>query len=154
MKKKLFIGIGLLVALGGSALVVVGMAGVPEAVAYGEPGRPEYYTSERFEQPLPDIMVNLAVKDRPTYLQIKATAVCRVGGPLKVVDTLGLFSAAEAHIRDAFIMLLGSKTPEDVLFAEQKEILKTQMKNKIQKIVFPQKHGRVEEILFRQFQVQ
>ena len=154
MKKKLFIGIGLLVTLGGSALVVVGMAGVPEPVAYGEPGTPEYYTSESFEQQLPDIMVNLAVKERPTYVQIKATAVCRVGGPLTVADASSLFSGAEAHVRDAFIMLIGSKTPEDVLFAEQKELLKTQMKDKIQKIVFPDKHGRVEKILFRQFQVQ
>ncbi len=154
MKKKHFIGFGLFVALGGSALVVVGMAGAPEPVLYGEPGTSEYYTSESFEQPLPDITVNLAVKERPTYVQIKATAVCRVGGPLKVGDTSGLFSDAEAHIRDAFIMLIGAKTPADVLFAEQKELLKTQMKDKIQKIVFPDNHGRVEEILFRQFQVQ
>lgn len=155
MKKKLFIGIGLFVALGGSALVVVATAGVPEPIDYGEPGTDEYYTSDTIEQSLPDITANLAVKSTESkYVQIQATAVCRVGGPLAPEGVSALFSSAEARLRDAFIMLISSKAPEDIHSAEQKELLKTQMKDKIQKIVFPEKHGRVEEILFRQFQVQ
>ncbi len=154
MKKKLFVGVGLVVLLGGSAFVVVATAGTPVPIDYGIPGTDAYYTSDEIQQTLPDIMANLALPQRSSYADIKATVVYRVGGPLSPEVAAGRFPEGEARLRDAFIMLISSKTPADVQSAEQKELLKTEMKKKIQQIVFPEKHGRVEEILFREFAVQ
>ena len=122
MKKKLFVGVGLVVLLGGSAFVVVATAGTPVPIDYGIPGTDAYYTSDEIQQTLPDIMANLALPQRSSYADIKATVVYRVGGPLSPEVAAGRFPEGEARLRDAFIMLISSKTPADVQSAEQKEL--------------------------------
>jgi len=154
MKKKIVFGSGgAIVALCGLAFTLVATAGVPEPVDTSKRGTQEYYTSDVLTQDLPEILTNLRGTGGK-YIQIIATVEYRIGPELEPSEISGLFSARSAKLKDGFMMLLSEKTMSDVESREQKEILKEEVKSLIQKIVFPDKRGMVEAILFRDFKVQ
>lgn len=155
MKKKLLIGIGLFLGLGGAAFFVVGSAGVPKPIDPSTRGTPEYLTSEKITQQLPTIKSNIrSGGDVAKFVMIEASCEFRHGDELLEAEATGMFTDAEPRLRDAFIMLLSTKAADDLQSAEQLSILKTEMKKRIQQIVFPEKRAVVEAILFREFRVQ
>lgn len=155
MKKKLLIGVGLFLGLGGAAFMVVGSAGVPKPIDPTLRGTPEYLTSETVSQVLPSITSNIQTgSEMGGFAKIEATCEFRHGDELSSGEAVTMFTAADARLKDAFIMLLSTKTPDELKSAEQLNILKTEMKKRIQQIVFPEKRAVVENILFREFRVQ
>lgn len=153
MKKKLiFIVVGVL-ALGGAAFFVVGSAGVPVSpdVLMSKRGLDEYYTSEPMTEALPDVVTNLRGSGGK-FIRIQASVVYRIGDEL--TEAASLFAANAARLQDAFTMFVSSKTLADVETAEQKNLLKEEMKELVGKIIFPEKKGRIEDLLFRDFKVQ
>ncbi|MAG55199.1 MAG: hypothetical protein CMJ83_02805 [Planctomycetes bacterium] len=154
MNKKVFIsGGGGLLLLGGVAFMIVGSAGVPEPIDTSKRGTKGYYTSDELAFDLAKIVTNLRGTNGE-FIEILATAEYRVGPEIEPAEAPGLFSAKAAKLQDRFLMLISSKQRKDVESKEQKEILKQEMRALIQKVVFPDQKGMIEDILFRDFKIQ
>ena len=151
-KKILLIGVGVVV-IGVAAFMVVASAGVPKPPPIADRGKDSYYTSDVLTQDMVEIMTNLRAT-KVTFVKIDSSVEYCIGEEMTEPEVPNLFLTKEAKLKDALMMLLSSKAPEDVASREQKELLKEEMKALIQKIIFPEKKGRVEGILFRDFKVQ
>ncbi|MBI3819099.1 MAG: flagellar basal body-associated FliL family protein [Planctomycetes bacterium] len=74
------------------------------------------------------------------------------GGKPKGVATLGdEFGAA---VNDRVILLLNSKSIDDLEGREKKELLKREIKSELEPILFPEKDGEIEAVLFKNLMIQ
>ena len=155
MNKKTLLGmVGGLVALGGAAFFVVGSVAVPSEGDDGsfKPGSEEYYTSDLQSAEIADVLVNLAGSRAQKFLEIKLTAKFRVGEDFEGTETI--FEDKMPDILDKLNIYLSAKTLQDLEGAEAKQALKEEMLRLVNEAVFPEKHGRVEQLLYRGFAVQ
>jgi len=154
-KKKLLVGTGLLLLLCCGAFFVVGSAALPIPVDPSTRGTPEYLTSEPITSRLPSFRGNIQSNgDVSTFVQLTASCVYRHGDELTEEEADAMFSDAEPRLRDALIMLLSTKSRAELESAEQLNILKAEIRKRLQQIVFPEKRAVVEVVLFREFQIQ
>ncbi len=152
MKKKLVSGLVGLVVVAGAAFFVVGSAGVPHKPPDYEStrGTDAYYTGDRLTKDLPDWVGNLSKSK--LFVKVGVTLEYRLGPEL--ADASAVFSERNAEIRDVMLSLFAGKALEDVEGAEGKELVKQELRNRLQTVLFPDKKGRLEKVLFRDFYVQ
>lgn len=96
------------------------------------------------ELTLSDLTVNLADAERPHYLSASVSLV------LKGVDPEAVVEEQESGARDAVIMVMTQHTYDDLLSAEGKETLKSDIAAAVEEAL---SEGRlvVEEVLFTNF---
>ena len=111
------------------------------------------YTSDQITFDLPDITVNLKGAGGQRFLTMSATVVFRAGMEIEE-EGPAVFEKKSMAVGDRMLLLLSDKTPEDLEGFEKKNLLKEEMRATIDRLVFPDKKGRVEDILFRDFKVQ
>lgn len=154
MKKK-FIAVGgggVLVLV--AAFVTVSLMGVPakKAELERQRGQESYYTGEAISRPLPDVVTNLKGTNGQGFLSLSSTVVYRLGEELD--DAEPIFAARDPAIKDRLILILSDKTPADLEGFEKKSFLKEEIRRILNKVVFPEQRGRIEEVLFVDFKVQ
>ena len=96
------------------------------------------------ELTLSDLTLNLADEERPHYLSASVSLV------LKGVDPQAVIEEQEAEIRDAVIMVTTQHTYGDLLTAEGKEILKSDIAVAVEQALSDHRLG-VEGVLFTTF---
>ena len=151
--KKMILGLGLVLALGGAAFTVVAMMGVPEQKLPPR-GTDEYYISEPLLQELGEVSVNLKSDGPNQYLQVVLAAQYVIGPEIEGGTAAPIFEEKKAMIEDRLNLLLSDKTYEDVKGSDKKMLLKEEIRRILQKVVFHEDKGRVDEVLFRKFYVQ
>ena len=153
MKKKMILGGCLSLALAGAAFTIVGMMGVPERKLPPR-GTDEYYTSKLALYELPEISVNLKDNRGSQYLQVQISVQYVMGEEIEGNDASKQFDEKMALIDDRLNMLLSDKSYADVRGSDNKILIKEEIRRILQKVVFPEQKGRIEEILFRRFYTQ
>ena len=149
-KKKLMMGGGGVVVMCLLSFLVVSTMGVPgESRGPGpRPGEDAYYMGESQVRALPEILVNLKGSRGEKYLLVEASVLYRLGADLQEAESV--FDKLLPSLQDRLNMLISSKTYD----VENKNLLKEEIRGIVEHLVFPDKHGRIEEVLFRKFQTQ
>lgn len=154
-KKKLVFISGGALALGAAAFLVAGGAGVPEKPPPDYSalrGTDAYYSAEPGTKDLPDFVGNLKGSQGRVFVKVGLSVVYRLGPEL--ADAGPRFADRSALIMDRLHMVFGGKTYEDVEGAEKKLQIKDEIRRQLQDVLFPDKKGRVEDILYRAFYIQ
>lgn len=155
MKKKAMIsGVGGLVAIAAVAFAVVGSAGVPHLPPdyTAQRGTESYYSGEPRYEDLAPFIGNLKGSRSKLFVKVSITVVYRLGPEL--ADAKSLFTERKAIIADRLNFIFGAKGFEDVEGAEHRGAIKEEIKTQLQAALFPDKRGRVEDILYREFYIQ
>jgi flagellar basal body-associated protein FliL len=154
MKKKILIGVAVLLVLSTAAVVAGGVGARHEAPIdwSSKRGQESYYGAEVFSYDLKDVSVNIKGTDAQRYLFVKLTVGYRIGPEVK--DPKAPFAKTESDLRDRLTLLLSNKTLADLEGLENKRVLKHEILDQVEHAVFPDKTGRVEEIWFNQFLIQ
>ena len=153
MSKKIIFGGILFLTLAGAAFTIVGVMGVPERKLPPR-GSDEYYTSPLLQYELAEINVNLKDKGGSQYLQVVMTVQYVIGEEIEGENASSVFVEKTAKIEDKLNLLLSDKTYEEVNGKDDKELIKEEIRRILQQVVFPDKMGRIEEVLFRKFYTQ
>lgn len=153
-KKAILAGGGGLVVLGVVAFMVVGSAGVPKAPPdyTSQRGQESYYSAELHYEDLAPFIGNLKGSRSKLFVKVSLTIVYRLGP--EIADAKSLFTARKALLADRMNMVFGSKGFEEVEGAERRAAIKEELKAQIQSAIFPDKRGRVDDVLYREFYVQ
>lgn len=153
-KKAIFTGFGGLAVIAAVAFVVVGSAGVPHAPPdyASQRGTESYYTGETRYEDLAPFIGNLKGSRSKLFVKVSVTVVYRLGPELG--DAKSLFTERKAIIADRMNLVFGAKGFEDVEGAERRASIKEEIKAQLQAALFPDKRGRVEDVLYREFYIQ
>jgi flagellar basal body-associated protein FliL len=153
-KKAIIIGGGGLVVVAGAALAIVSMSGVPKKPPDYESirGTEAYYSGPKAEYDLPDFMGNLKGAQAQRVVKVGLTIEYRLGP--EISDANAIFSTRKAAIMDCLHRVFANKTVDDVEGSERKDLLKEEVRAQLQTILFPDKKGRIEGVLYRDFFVQ
>jgi flagellar basal body-associated protein FliL len=153
-RKKLMMGGGGVTVLCLLALLVVSSMGIPGGnLGPGpRPGEDAYYMGEPQVRAMPEVLVNLKGSRGEKYLLVESSVIYRLGADLEEAESL--FDRHLPSLQDRLNMLIGSKSYEDVEGVENKNLLKEEIRGIVEHLVFPDRHGRIEEVLFRKFQTQ
>ncbi len=149
--KKLIIfivlGVVLLVGAGAAAyfLLFAKSPPPPEEVAEAQPQEPEEENKPGPFLQLNPFVVNLADPTGRRYIRVK------IALELKDEQTLSEANDRIPQINDTIIMVLSSKTVEEVLAPEGKAELRFEIMNKLNQLLGP---GKVRGVYFTQFVVQ
>ncbi|MSR75651.1 MAG: flagellar basal body-associated FliL family protein [Planctomycetes bacterium] len=155
MKKKPFVaGLGGLGVIAAIAFFVVGSAGVPHAPPdyTTQRGTETYYTGETRYEDLAPFIGNLKGSRSKLFVKVSITVVYRLGPEILAAKLL--FTERKAIIADRLNLIFGAKGFEDVEGAEHRGAIKEEIKTQLQAALFPDKRGRIEDILYREFYVQ
>ena len=153
-KKKIVMAGGGTVLLAGAAFAVVALMGVPKGKEDLSElrGTDAYYVSDQLTFDLPDITVNLKGAGGQRFLTLSSTVVYRIGSEIE--DGNAVLEKRSMAVGDRLLLLLSDKTPSDLEGFEKKNLLKEEIRETIQRLVFPEKKGRIEDVLFRDFKIQ
>lgn len=132
-----------------AAFAVVSMVGVPDRRP-ATPGTDDYYISGPLEQPLPKVITNLRSNRGKTVFSLEAVAVYELGRELRerYGDAGPLFAENENRIKDRLNRLILTKDLNSVQGPDNQALLAQQIREIIQRLVFPEQKGRIIEILF------
>lgn len=158
-KLFLFSGVGLVVVIGAAfafaTFAVPALpAGSPSGAASGEGGTAEGEAGD--DQPklvfnVPSIMVNLKGTKKKRVLKLQLNLVYRSDNPEEA--PLG-FDAKMPEIKDALITLLTEKTLDELESREHMNLLRIELKEELNRVVFPDGKGEIQSIFYEDFIVQ
>lgn len=152
-KLMIFSGAGVAVVIG--AAFVFATFAVPAADdVSGEPGTEAGETAVEQQVgffDVPVIMVNLKGTNKKRVLKIHLNVLFEAEN-IEVAS--GLFTEKLPKIKDALTTLLTEKTLEDVEDKENLNTLKVELMDEINRAVFAEHNGKVEELYYAEFLVQ
>lgn len=154
MKKKILIMGVALTILATAAVVVGGIGGHHDAPVdwASRRGQDSYYAADVQNYDLKDISVNIKGTDAQRYLSVGVTVAYRIGP--EISDAKAAFTKGESDLRDRLTLLLSNKGLSELDGLENKRILKQEILDQVERAIFPEKTGRIEEVYFRQFLIQ
>jgi flagellar FliL protein len=147
-KAAFFLELGLFVLLPAAAGVGFAAFGIPREAASAPPAAPGR-GSAVFE--LPTLIVNLAGSRGQRYLKVGLAIQVRASDP---EAAKAKFAENQAPLRDALIALLSSKTLERVDSPEEKEAIKLEILDLLNRSIFSDRAATAERLYFQEFIVQ
>ena len=135
---------GRLLLILGPLILLLGGGGAAYFLFFGKRPAKVAPQERTCELTLSDLMVNLADRERPHYLSASVSLV------LKGVDPEAVVEERESGVRDAVIMVMTQHTYADLLSAEGKETLKSDIALAVEETLSEDRLA-VEEVLFTSF---
>jgi flagellar basal body-associated protein FliL len=129
--------------------------------------------TEKLQFSIPEVKANLARSGGLHFCGVDIHVELVTKNPSAVADRLGLRSSgggghgggAKAGVptlegsmctavRDRIILLLNSKSIDDLEGREKKELLKREIKDELEPLLFPEKDGEIGAVLFKEMLIQ
>ena len=142
--------IGLVVIIGGAFLFTtfaVPKAAPGEEGVEGEDGIAEEEL-ELAAYDVPELLVNLKDSRMKNVVKIHINLLYRFKDPDMTVT---VFEEKDPEIRNALILLLSEKTVEDVEGSEPKELLREEIREALNRVVFPKARGEITKVHYVDF---
>ena len=101
--------------------------------------------------PMPSLIVNISGTMGKRYLKLSLVIEYKTRKP---EITKKLFNTQSVFINDTLIMLLSSKTIDAIDGYAKKELLKEEIRQKLQKVLFSDATGKITNIYYKSFLIQ
>jgi flagellar basal body-associated protein FliL len=152
-----------------SVLAIGAAAGVGATLAIPRPPASDSNSNRQVETleffAIPEVKANLANSAGRHFCMVDLQINFRTKNLDSVRMRLGLRSESSVSVeplggaigtaaRDRLILLLASKGMEDLEGREKKDLLKKEIEAELAPIVFPDKDGEIEAVLFKDFLIQ
>ncbi len=151
--------------------LVGAIAGVGATLAVPKPAGPAHHAEPPEEfggLAVPDLKANLARSGGLHFCMVDIHVTFKTRKMKDVLARLGVKpgeGAAAAMVpmltgpvgtaaRDRLILLLASKSMEDLEGRDKKELLKKEIQSELQPILFPDEDGRIDAVLFKDLLIQ
>lgn len=137
-----------------AAIFVVSAVGVPRRESPWDRlrGTEAYFTGDELNYEIPQVIANLVNEKVPRLLQLGITVVYRLGP--EVPDGAALFKARNPQLQDRLLILLAAKSFAEIDRGAAKDLLKQEIIDLVEAVVFPDGKGRIERVLFRDYYVE
>lgn len=153
MKKKFIVPAGLAIVIGGAAFGVVAMSGKPDAVTdwAAMRGTESYYLPEEKEFEITEVLANVMDGDGAMF-RGNVTLIYQLGPELPEAESI--FRRKTTLLRDRLVMIFSSRPRKELLSYEHKVAIKKSIEREFESLVFPDKKGRIRDVLFPLYVIQ
>lgn len=150
-RRKPFGFVAVALAAAGGAVAITLLMSVPsqDDPLAGIRGTEAYYGAQARERQFPAVLVNLRGDDR--HFETSVTVAYRSGPDL--TDAEARFDVREARVRDLLVCGLSEAALGDVDEPAVMMVLLERLRADVDRVVFPDRRGRVERIFIEPFAV-
>jgi len=157
--KKIFVfsGAGLAALIAAAFLFATfAVPTVPEEGNAGTEGKEKEARKTEEEHPplvyaLPSIMVNIKGTNKKQILKVTLNLVCRTDKP---EETTRLIDEKKVEIKNALNIMLTGKTREELEGSEEMSMLAVEIRDLLNKVIFPGSEGLIRKVLYDEFIIQ